>query len=202
MRLNAFDKFKNMRVLILEDSPEDAELMLDELEKTGLTIEAEVTMTRNDFTHNLRHFSPDIILADYSLPEMTGLEALSITSTEYPDIPFIFVTGTIGEEIAAETILSGASGLVLKSNLNKLNDVIKDVLDEKGRWYSKRLEWVSKRIHKRIEKNIDALNRIEEFMHSQNPPIDISIELNKTLTDLRQLQEDFSKNEDDSNSQN
>ncbi|MBL3658336.1 response regulator [Fulvivirga sediminis] len=198
MKLNAFEKFKNMRVLVLEDSPEDAELMLDELEKTGLIIEAIVTMTRADFKHNLINFSPDIILADYSLPEITGIEALSISSEEYPDIPFIFVTGTIGEEIAAETILNGASGLVLKSNLHKLPDVLMDVLHKKGRWYSKRLEWVSKRIHLRIEKNIEALNRIEEFMQAQNPPQDISNDLNTALSDLRQLREDFIKEDDNS----
>ena len=197
MKLNAFEEYKNLRVLILEDSPEDAELMLDELDRVGMLIEAEITDNRPSFTDKLIHFSPDIVLSDYSLPEINGIEALTIVREEYPDIPFVFVTGTIGEEIAAETILNGASGLVLKSNLNKLPEVIQSILDERGKWYSKRLEWVSRRIHKRIQKNIEALDRIQDFLKvHETTPMEISDDLTSTLNDLRNLHEDFISEDD------
>ena len=190
MKINVFEESKNIRVLVLEDSPEDAELMLDELEKGGFIVDAKVTDNENNFTYELMNFNPDIILADYSLPRITGIEALSIVMRKFPEAPFIFITGTVGEEIAAETILNGASGLVLKSNITKLPIVVKDIFSKGGRWHSKRLEQASRRIQNRIQHNIEALNRIQEFIKSNATPA-ISTDLDNTLSDLKKLHKDL-----------
>lgn len=120
----------------------------------------------------IKSLQPDVILSDYSLPEFTGFEVLGIAQTLCPDVPLIFVTGTIGEEIAAETVLNGASGLVLKSNLKKLPEVVNRAFEKEGRWYSKRAKFASERINKRIQTNIQALNRIQGFLDSKKGAMD------------------------------
>lgn len=197
MTNNVLDELKGIRVLILEDSAEDAELMVDELERGGFMVNCVVTSDAETFSQEMAGFFPDLVLADYSLPEITGLEALSIAMGVNSSVPFIFVTGTVGEEIAAETILNGASGLVLKSNLNVLGKVVKEAVENNRRWHNKRLEWTSRRIHARIQSNIEALDRIQDFLNRNSTPMNISNDVEKTLSDLKKLQRNIVDNESD-----
>lgn len=158
------DPYRSIKVLILEDIPEDAKLMQHELEKAGYIVKAKVVDDEQDFSLALMHFFPDVILADYALPSFSGLDALFIARERNPATPFIFVTGAIGEEIAAETIISGASAFVLKSNLPKLPQTIKKIFEDQGGWRNQRLEYTNKRIRTRIEANLEALNRIYKFI--------------------------------------
>lgn len=108
------------RILILEDVPADAELMENELRKGGLKFASKRVMTREEFTSSLEEFAPDLILSDYSLPQFDGLSALEIAKAASPDVPFIFVSGVMGDERAVETLKRGAVDYVLKDKLVKL----------------------------------------------------------------------------------
>lgn len=116
-------------ILLLEDLPEDARLIERMVMKAVPTYHLKVVNNRDDFQQALDGFAPALILADYYLPQFKGNEALQIAQEQTPNIPFIFITGTLNdEELAAETILSGASGFVLKQNLGRLPEVITQAL--------------------------------------------------------------------------
>lgn len=89
--------------------------------------------TRSDFEEKLIEMRPDLIFSDYRLPQYSGIEALLFTRANMPTVPFVFVTGAMqNEEVAQNTVLKGAHGFVLKNNLEKLNEVIADLLGEQG----------------------------------------------------------------------
>ena len=115
---------------MLEDTPTDAELEMRELIRGGIPHTAIRVETENDFLREMESFSPDIILADYSLPSFDGLTALAMARERLPDIPFIFVTGTMGEEIAIETMKNGATDYVLKQGLGRLVPSVRRALRE------------------------------------------------------------------------
>ncbi|MEN7547403.1 response regulator [Rapidithrix thailandica] len=167
MQKQPIEQYHTIKLLILEDVPEDAELMRRELENAGYILKYVVADDKTTFTAGLENFQPDVILADYMLPTFSGLEALVISKDLEPDIPFVFVTGAVGEEIAAETILSGASGFVLKSNLGKLPEVIRDIFSGEEKWYNKRLARTNKRIGDRVKSNVKLLEKIYLFLESQ-----------------------------------
>lgn len=111
---------KELHILILEDVPADAELIERELRKGGIIFVSKRVETKEDFQKELRDFMPDIILADFSLPTFSGLSALLIVKKESPDVPFILVSGAIGEELAVKMLKEGATDYVLKSRLSRL----------------------------------------------------------------------------------
>jgi diguanylate cyclase (GGDEF)-like protein/PAS domain S-box-containing protein len=121
---------RELRVLILEDSPADAELAERELRKAGLSFSARRVETREAFAESLAEFAPDLILADYALPSFDGLSALLIAQERSPLVPFIFVSGSIGEELAIETLKSGATDYVLKHGLARLGPAVRRALGE------------------------------------------------------------------------
>jgi PAS domain S-box-containing protein len=121
---------KKIKVLLLEDNTEDAELNILELKKGGFDITSERVDVREDFINALTDFNPDIILADYSLPGFGGFEALEILKNNEKKIPFIFVSGTLGEDRAVESIKQGATDYVLKQNLKRLASSVKRALKE------------------------------------------------------------------------
>lgn len=111
---------KEHRILILEDVPVDAELMERQLKKGGLNFVSKRVDNREDFIAALSDFFPDLILADYKLPNFDGLSALEIKKEKCPDVPFIFVSGSMGDELAVETLKKGAVDYVLKDKLVQL----------------------------------------------------------------------------------
>ncbi len=118
------------RILILEDVLLDAELMERELKKEGLNFESLIVDSRGDYIKGLEEFKPDLILADHSLPQFDGLSALKIKKEIFPNTPFLFVSGKIGEEFAVEMLKEGATDYVLKNNLLKLGPAVKRALKE------------------------------------------------------------------------
>lgn len=114
----------NIKILILEDSKDDVKLILRELKKSEILFSSEVAQAREEYENMLDKFKPDIILADYSLPEFDGVTAFNIKQEKYPLIPFIMVSGVIGEENAVELIKTGVTDYVLKDKLNVLNQKI------------------------------------------------------------------------------
>ncbi|MBU6399076.1 MAG: PAS domain S-box protein [Verrucomicrobia bacterium] len=108
---------KELRVLILEDVPADVVLINHELRRGGLVFRSKRVETKDAFVHELRHSPPDVILSDHGLPGFDGFTALAIAQNECPDTPFIFVTTSLGEEVAIETLKCGATDYVLKDRL-------------------------------------------------------------------------------------
>ncbi len=110
----------NLKILILEDTPCDVELIQYELIKSGLNFFSEIVQTKNEFIAALDNFLPDIILSDYSLPSFDGVSAFYIKQEKYADIPFIIVSGSVGEENAVELIKKGVTDYALKDKLYTL----------------------------------------------------------------------------------
>jgi signal transduction histidine kinase len=111
---------KEIHILMLEDSPADAELAKATLKRGGIQYTATRVEDEQDFIKELDQHPPDLILSDYALPGFDGYAALEIAKKRCPLTPFIFLTGTMGEEVAIETLKSGATDYVLKHRLARL----------------------------------------------------------------------------------
>lgn len=109
-----------LRLLQLEDNPADAELILATLNDGGIPCETSRVDRRDTFVDALKAGKIDLILADYSLPGFDGITALSLAQQLRPDIPFIFVSGTLGEELAIDAMHRGATDYILKQRLGRL----------------------------------------------------------------------------------
>jgi signal transduction histidine kinase len=109
-----------LRILHLEDDPKDAELAREMLEAEGFACQVTHVDTRVSFCASLERNDLDIILADYTLPSFDGISALKIAADKRPEVPFIFVSGTLGEEVAIEALNIGATDYVLKTRLSRL----------------------------------------------------------------------------------
>jgi len=121
---------ETVRILMLEDSPADAELITRELRTGGLQFEAKRVQTRESFLGELKAHSPSIILADYTLPSFDGMSALALVREASADVPFVFVSGTIGDERAVEAMKAGATDYVLKDKLIRLVPAVTRALQE------------------------------------------------------------------------
>jgi len=119
-----------VRVLILEDTASDADLMKDELQHAGMAFTASVVWSRREYLKELDQYSPDIVLSDYHLPQYDGIKALFDLRSRRPDIPFILVTGAIGEDLAIEIFISGANDYVMKNRLQRLAPSVRRALEE------------------------------------------------------------------------
>ena len=136
---------KSLKVLLVEDRPEDAELLLREMKAGGLVVSSRRVDTAVQFEEALESFSPDLILSDYTLPGFHGTDALEIANARRPDTPFIFVSGTIGEERAIQALKQGAVDYVLKENRARLvpaiERAVRDVEERDAkRWAQRKLE--------------------------------------------------------------
>src|SRR5579859_2484667 len=118
------------RILIVEDVATDAALMLRELKRAGIRFDERRVETVVEYRRGLEDFHPHVILSDFSMPNFDGMEALRIASQSYPHIPFIFVSGTLGEEYAVRALKSGATDFVLKSNLLRLPAAVERAINE------------------------------------------------------------------------
>lgn len=119
-----------LRILLLEDRPDDAELILYELRRAGFAPDWQRVETASDYLARL-HGDLDAILADYTLPQFDALRALHLLQECGLDIPFIVVTGTISEEAAVECMKQGAADYLLKDRLSRLGPALTRALQEK-----------------------------------------------------------------------
>ncbi|HEY2464077.1 MAG TPA: EAL domain-containing protein [Steroidobacteraceae bacterium] len=119
-----------LKLVVVEDSVADAELLARHLAKAGLNCAINRVQTEPEFIDALHRDKPDVILSDFSLPNFSGLRALDLAVVHAPDIPFIYVSGTIGEERAIDALRRGATDYVLKSNLSRLSSAIERALRE------------------------------------------------------------------------
>ncbi|MBE0646076.1 MAG: PAS domain-containing protein [Bacteroidetes bacterium] len=120
-----------LRILYLEDNARDVELVRASLETESIECVIMDVDTREGFLAALSGLAPDVIFSDYTLPAYNGLAALKDAMQIAPDTPFIFVSGTIGEENAIETLKRGATDYVVKRNLSRLTPVLHRAIAEK-----------------------------------------------------------------------
>ena len=118
------------RILFVEDAANDAELAARELKRAGLVFEWRRVETEPDYRSAIREFDPHVILSDFSMPHFDGMEALRMAVELCPDVPFIFVSGTLGEEYAVRALKNGATDYVLKTNLIRLPAAIERAMRE------------------------------------------------------------------------
>ena len=121
-----------LRALLVEDNALDAALVVRALCKDGFDIAADVVQDEAAFTRALRTHPPEVVLADYNLPNWKGMEALKVLLSEGLDIPMILVSGALGDVTAVECIKQGATDYVLKDGLARLPEVIRRALREKN----------------------------------------------------------------------
>jgi len=121
---------KDVNILMLEDDEADAELIKFALRKGGLSFSVTRVETREKYLNQLEQDPPSLILSDYSLPGFNGHDALALALKKCPQTPFVFVTGTMGEEVAIETLKSGATDYVLKTRLSRLMPAVNRALRE------------------------------------------------------------------------
>lgn len=121
---------KPLRVLLIEDSENDAELLLLELRRSGYEVESERVETRANMQAMLSEKEWEVILSDYTLPQFSAPQALEVLKTSGLDIPFIILSGTIGEETAVAALKAGANDFLIKGKYARLGPVIERELRE------------------------------------------------------------------------
>ncbi len=119
-----------LRLVLVEDDPADGEIIARHLANAHLDCLIHRVQTEAGLLAALAEVQPDLILSDFTLPRFNGLRALTIANTHAPETPFIFVSGTIGEERAIEAMREGATDYVLKANLARLSSSVERALRE------------------------------------------------------------------------
>jgi len=121
---------EKLRILILEDRPNDADLVEFALEEAGLAFIARRTDNREEFIRELDEFYPDLILSDYDLPQYNGMLALTESKKRLPGVPFILVTGALdeGDDRIGRIMGGGASACLSKNSLDQLGSLVHQAL--------------------------------------------------------------------------
>jgi CheY-like chemotaxis protein len=130
-----FDSMEiSLKILILEDTPEDVDLVERELKRGGINFSSLVVKRKEEFENALSTFGPDVILSDHSLPQFNSIEAMEIWKNFQRErntyIPFILITGSVSEEFAVQSIKAGADDYILKDRLKRLPTSVRSALDK------------------------------------------------------------------------
>ncbi len=164
---------KILRILVLEDNEDDFNLISKILEKESFLFEITYVDTRKEFLWDLKHFKPDVILSDHSLPQFNSMEALKICLKMGLQIPFILVTGTVSEEFAVECLNKGADDYILKSNLSRLPSAIQNAIKKReNEVFRKKTEITLKRKNKElVKKNKELDSFVYSISHNLRSPL-------------------------------
>ncbi|MBK9478247.1 MAG: response regulator [Bacteroidetes bacterium] len=120
---------KPIKILFIEDSPHDVELIQRELRRASIEFSSYIVQTRIDFIYALEKFTPDLILSDFTLPQFNSLEALNILKQNKIAIPFVNITGAVAENFIVESIRAGADDYILKTSLNRLSASVLNIFE-------------------------------------------------------------------------
>ena len=146
-----------VNVLFVEDNPDDAELVALELQRAQFIVDSQRVDTRENFLTALQTREWDLIISDYKMPKFNGLEAFNLFQQAGLDIPFIFVSGTLGEERAVEAMRAGARDYILKGNLTRLPEAIRrELQDAQNRAEKRRTEEKARQDQYRLEMAVEA----------------------------------------------
>src|SRR5271163_1750452 len=138
---NSEERANAMRLLIVEDSSDDAELVVRALRRAGCNPTYERVETAETMDEALARERWDLVIADYAMPSFTGLAALNLLQNKDPDVPFILVSGSVGEDVAVAAIRAGAQDYILKGNLSRLAPAVeRELRDAQGRRARKQAE--------------------------------------------------------------
>jgi diguanylate cyclase (GGDEF)-like protein len=159
-----------IRLLLIEDNPLDAELEVRELRRAGMRVDHRRADNEPACRALIGEFKPDVIVSDFAMPEYDGMSALALAQEICPKVPFIFVSGTLGEDYAIRALKNGATDYVLKTNLVRLPPAIERALvdaDQRRRLerlsqlqqFSSHMNWALVRIRER-EELFTAISRI------------------------------------------
>jgi DNA-binding NarL/FixJ family response regulator len=118
-------EYTTLKILFLEDAAQDVELMEHELRQAGINFVSQRVSSKKDFLESLDSFKPDIVLADYTLPSFNGMHAFRLLKEKNILVPFIIVTGSLDEGLAADCLSEGVDDYVLKESYKRLPSVIK-----------------------------------------------------------------------------
>lgn len=180
----------SLRILLVEDLETDVVLIKRKIRKIVKEPEIRVVDNLQDYKYELVNFVPDVVISDYNLPTCNGMEVLEMTRTIDPSVPFIFLTGTIhDEELAANTILAGASGYILKKHM--------DVLDEKLKPLLKKVVFnmvTKEELREQIRKNKIAVNQIYHYLDKLKAD---DREQNEHIGKIRERIDQFKLDKDD-----
>lgn len=149
-----------LRILLVEDIETDILLTIRHLNKIIESPDIKVVSDLDDCKKELINFVPDVVISDYNLPTCNGLEVLEVTRATDSSIPFIFLTGALeNEEMAANTILAGATGFVLKKDMSNLDQKLRPILKKIVFNMDSRED-----LRNRIRKNKIAVNQIHNYL--------------------------------------
>jgi two-component system response regulator len=154
---------EQLKILILEDSPDDVNLVERELKRAGIDFTTTVVSKRLEFENALSQVRPDVILSDHSLPSFNSIEALKLYQSLQPQLnliaPFILVTGSVSEEFAVQCIIEGADDYILKDRLKRLPTSIKNAVEKN------RIEFERQKYFNEVIANEAMLRQAERLAH-------------------------------------
>lgn len=180
----------SLRILLVEDFEPDVVLIKRQIEKIVENPKVEVVDNLKGCKEKLINFVPDVIISDFNLPTCNGMEILDLTRSIDASVPFIFLTGTINdEELAAHTILAGASGYILKKHIHNLDEKLRPLLNKVV------LNMVAREeLRDQIRKNKIAVNQIYNYLDSLKSD---NREQRENISKIRKSIGQFKMDEDD-----
>ncbi|RZS99856.1 response regulator [Aquimarina brevivitae] len=179
---------ESLKILLVEDNAEDVALVTRQIQKIVDQPKIEIATTLDSIKEVVNSFIPNIILCDYNLPTCSGMEVLELCRNISPATTFIFVTGTINdEELAANTILNGASGYLLKKNINQLHQKLRPYFVA-----ASKNSPTTEIIRGRVEETRETIRKIEEFLkHASIENLSHQKGIIKIREDLKKLKGDY-----------
>lgn len=182
------DPTATLHFVLLEDDPNDVELIQLELARNGVGVEWRHASSEKEFRAALSGEAPDLVLADYTLPGFDGLAALRIALRQCPDTPFIFVSGSLGEERAIEALKSGATDYVLKDRLQRLPAVVMRALTEARERRERRLAETALEDHRILLGTL--IDSLPEYIYTVDIDNRLTVVNAALLDTLRKKRED------------
>lgn len=153
-----------VHILLVEDTDSDAALITRQIHKLDKAYKVQVVDNLADLEVAIKTFNPQMIISDYNLPTCSGMEVLEVARSKSPTATFLFVTGTLqDEELAAETILNGADGFILKKHMSVLASKLVPYIDK-----IKNRPVIVQNTRNRIKQSTDLVNDIKEYMEDIN----------------------------------